>query len=218
MPPHLQRDIEKLKKNILGLSASVEESVRDALDAFERKDRELAGKVIDGDAEIDRKEIEVEEDCLKILALHQPVAIDLRFIVSVLKIHNDLERIGDLAVNIAEQTVLRRPGPGAETPDDMDDMAARARSMLRSSLDALVNLDEKAARGVFAADDAVDALLDKMYGHVKAHVTADPGTMDSMMRMLLVARHLERIADLATNIAEDVVYMIEGKIVRHGSD
>jgi phosphate transport system protein len=220
MPLHLHKDIDNLKKKILALSATVEESVLDALKSFRNRDNDLAVRVIVQDRDIDFREIEVEEDCLKILALHQPVAIDLRFIVSVLKINKDLERIGDLAVNIAERTGTLVSGSGVQIPADLqadlEEMAVRARSMLRRSLDALVNLNTEIARGVFADDDAVDDIKSNIFHQVRERLAAAPSDLDGLLLPLLISRHLERIADLATNISEDVVYMIEGRIIRHG--
>jgi phosphate transport system protein len=215
MPIHLHKDIETLKKKILRLSTAVEEAVLNALDSFNKKDRRLAVKVIQNDSQIDYNEMEVEEYCLQILALNQPVAIDLRFIIATLKMNNDLERIGDLAVNIAEQTVYLSKQVWPEIPAGLNEMAIKSRTMLKQSLDALVNLDIKIAREVFAQDDEVDQMLRQMYRHVKKKITQDPKHLDSHMSLLFVSRHLERIADLATNIAEDVIYMIEGEIVRH---
>jgi phosphate transport system protein len=221
MSQHLHRDVENLKRKTLALSAVVEESVRDALDSFLKSDPILAERVIVGDGAIDSREIEVEEDCLKILALHQPVAIDLRFIVSVLKINNDLERIADLAVNIGELTLFSHKAGGRPPSDlkaDIEDMASMARSMLKRALDSLVNMDSALAREVLSDDDGVDAINARMYTQVAERVEAQPRNAETTMRMLMLSRHLERIADLATNIAEDVVYMIEGRIVRHGAE
>ena len=215
MSTHLHRDVETLKKKILGLSAQVEESVQKALESYYQKDKALAIEIITADAEIDQMEIGVEEYCLKILALHQPVAIDLRFIVAVLKMTNDLERIGDLSVNIAEQAVFRSRLGWTEIPDDLGVMSDKARSMLKRCLDALVNLDADLARRVFNEDDEVDDLLRRMYAYVKEQLSAHNENMESLMSLLFVSRYLERIADLATNIAEDVYYMIKGEIVRH---
>jgi phosphate transport system protein len=212
---HLHIDIESLKKRILALSAKVEDTVQKALESFANQDTRLAMSVIRRDAEIDQQEINVEEFCLKILALNQPVATDLRFIVAALKMNNDLERIGDLAVNIAEQTVYLSKQVWPEIPDSLGEMAAKSRSMLKCSLDALVNLDLEEARRVFDEDDEVDDMLRDMYRLVKKRIKASPDVLDTHMSLLFVSRHLERIADLATNIAEDVIYMIEGKIVRH---
>jgi phosphate transport system protein len=217
MSQHFQREIERLKKKILALSAVVEESVRRAIRSVEERDTCLAQRVIKTDGEIDQTEIDVEEECLKILALHQPVAIDLRFIVAVLKINNDLERIGDMAVNIAERAVFLSTQDKLDIPFKLRDMAEKAQSMLRRSLDALVNLDSALALKVCAADDEVDDLFRIMYDHVKDGVAKQPENADSLINILSVSRYLERIADHATNIAEDVVYMIEGAIVRHGA-
>ncbi len=216
MSLHLQKDIEKLKKKILAFSALVEGSVKTAFNAYKSQDRKSAAQVMETDIEIDRTEVEIEEDCLKILALHQPVAIDLRFIIAVLKINNDLERIGDLAVNIAEQVAYTNEAEAAELPPDLARMNELTQSMLGRSLEALINLDTDLARKIFPDDDAVDAILDKMYALVNMRVSANNAVLDEQMSLFLVARHLERIADLATNIAEDVIYMIEGKIIRHG--
>jgi phosphate transport system protein len=215
MPIHLHKDIETLKKKILKLSAAVEESVLNALESFNNHDTRLAIEVIRHDSEIDHHEIEVEEYCLQILALNQPVAIDLRFIIATLKMNNDLERIGDLAVNISEQTVYLSKQVWPEIPAELNEMARKARTMLKKSLDALVNLDIQIAREVFAQDDEVDEMLRHMYRYVKRKIKDDAEHLDSNMSLLFVSRHLERIADLATNIAEDVIYMIEGEIVRH---
>lgn len=216
MPKHLQREIEGLKKKILTLSAIVEKSVREAVKAVSERDAAKAVRVIEADHEIDRIEVDVEEECLKILALHQPVAIDLRFLVAVLKINNDLERIGDLAVNIAERAkVLARQGAGP-APFDINTMTEKTQWMLRKSLDALVNMDSAAACEVFREDDAVDNILSAAFEMAKEIIQRDPATVDTAINHLSIARHIERIADLATNIAEDVIYMVEGDIVRHG--
>lgn len=215
MSIHLQKDIEKLKNKILALSAIVEKAVIEAFASIESCDANLAQKVIKGDKEIDQLEIDVEEECLKLLALHQPVATDLRFIIAVLKINNDLERIGDLAVNIAERTLfLSKQDTEYTIPSHLREMAETAESMLRRSLDALINMDADLARNIFKSDDIVDSLLHKMYVYMEN--TEGQGNLKSMMRIIFAARHIERIADLATNIAEDVIYTIEGGIVRHG--
>jgi len=217
MSQHFQREIERLKKKILALSAVVEDSVRRAIRSVEERDTVLAQRVIKTDADIDQTEIDVEEDCLKILALHQPVAIDLRFIVAVLKINNDLERIGDMAANIAERAVFLSTQDKLDIPFNLRDMAEKAQSMLRRSLDALVNLDSALALQVCADDDEVDALYAKMYDLARESILAQPESIEILLNMLTVSRALERIADHATNIAEDVIYMIEGEIVRHGA-
>jgi len=218
MPRHLQREIEKLKKKILGLGAVVEESVQKAVRAMQDRDVELANKIINNDVETDRMEVDVEEECLKILALYQPVATDLRFIVAVLKINNDLERIGDLAVNIAERGAFLATQGRINIPFNFDDMVAKTQSMLKRSLDALVNHDAELAREVCLADDEVDAINRQMYIQVQDGIRAHPEQLEALIHLLSTSRHLERIADHATNIAEDVIYMIEGEIVRHRTE
>ena len=160
-------------------------------------------------------EVDLEEECLKILALYQPVAADLRFIVSVLKINNDLERIADLAVNIAERTLGVSCEGRVPVPFDLGEMGRKVQTMLKKSLDALVNLEPQAAREVCHLDDEVDDIHKKNYRLVKEQIRKNPERIDSLIQYISVSRHLERIADLATNIAEDVLYMIEGEIVRH---
>jgi phosphate transport system protein len=220
MSKHLEREIERLKKKILSLGTVVEEAVQKAVRAISDRDAALAQRVIEDDVATDHIEVEVEEECLKILALHQPVAIDLRFIVAVLKINNDLERIGDLAVNIAERAVFlaSRNHDRLVTLFDFEEMAAKTQAMLKQSLDALVNVDADLARDVCAADDEVDAMNRQMYIQVEDAIRAHPEQMDALIHMLSISRHLERIADHATNISEDVIYMIEGEIVRHRSE
>ena len=217
MGRHLEKEIEKLKRNTLGLSALVEESVHKAIAAIETADLRLADDVIESDTRIDETEVDVEEECLKILALHQPVAIDLRFIVGVLKLNNDLERIADLAVNIAEQARPLVAAGARGLPVNIREMARAVETMLGGSLDALVNLDTTAAWAVCAADDAVDSLHRDTYATIKAEIRKDPTRTDVLIHHLSVSRYLERIADHATNIAEDVIYLVEGSIVRHGA-
>ena len=215
MSAHLLREIDRLKKMILALGAQVEESVRDAVIAVQERDGYLAEDVIQGDAEIDRVEIEVEEECLKILALHQPVAHDLRFIVGVLKVNNDLERIGDLAVNVAKRArFLQRHDPIA-IPFDLCGMAESVQSMLRKSLDALLDQNLELARVVLLEDDKVNAINKEMFLGVKKEIERRPEDVERLIELLRISQRLERIGDLATNIAEDAIYMASGEIVRH---
>jgi len=200
------------------LGADVEENVHKAVQSLRKRDSSLAEEIIAADYYIDRREVGLEEECLKILALHQPVAIDLRFVIAVLKINNDLERIGDLAVNIAEQAVFLTSEPPIDIPFDFAGMSDKTKIMLKNSLDALVNMDPKLARAVCAADDEVDAINRKMYGQVQDGIRKKIEQMESLIHYLGVARHLERIADHATNIAEDVIYMVDGEIVRHKTE
>ena len=218
MPKHLQREIENLKRKILNLGARVETVVHEAIRSIEERDAALAQKIIDQDIEIDHTEVEVEEDCLKILALYQPVAIDLRFIVAILKINSDLERIGDLAVNIAERSVFLASVPQVNASLDFARMSKKTESMLNKCLDALVNMSSELANEVCADDDEVDAMNRQMYLKIQEAIQEYPDQVPSLIHLLSVSRHLERIADHATNIAEDVIYMIEGRIVRHKTE
>ncbi|MFO8007486.1 MAG: phosphate signaling complex protein PhoU [Candidatus Brocadiia bacterium] len=218
MPKHLQRELDRLKKRILSLGALAEQNVRTAVLALERRDADRAEQVIAADPEIDQAEVETEEECLKVLALHQPVAIDLRFIVAVLKINNDLERIGDLAVNIAERALYLATHEARTFTFDFQGMADKTQQMLKKSLDALVNMDAAAAREVCRADDEVDAYNRDMYIQVQEAIREDVGQLRGLIHLLSASRHLERIADHTTNIAEDVIYMVEGEIIRHRAE
>jgi phosphate transport system protein len=216
MPTHLEREIEGLKRRILSLSAVVEDNVHRAVRALAERDVEAARRVVEADErEVDATEVEVEEECLKVLALYQPVAIDLRFIISVLKMNSDIERVGDMAVNIAERAIFLAQQPPCDLPLDFETMAARAQAMLRKALDALVNMDAGLARAVCAADDELDDMNLDMYARIQAGILERPSRVDCLMHLLAVSRHLERVGDHATNIAEDVIYMVEGEIVRH---
>jgi phosphate transport system protein len=216
MAKHLQREVERLKKKILALGALVEENFLDAINAIEQRDTKLAEKVINTDIGIDDMEVELEEDCLKLLALYQPVAKDLRFIVTVLKVDNDLERIGDLAMNIAKRTLFIATQEKIEIPFDLKSMAEHTRSMVSNSLDALVNMDAKLASQVCAYDENVDRLNREMFPQIINAIRTTPEQLESLLTFSSISRYLERIADHATNIAEDVIYMLEGEIVRHG--
>jgi len=215
MPKHLERELENLKRRILSLGAKVEERLRMAIKAIEARDGNLANQVIKADHEIDEMEVDIEEECLKVLALHQPVAIDLRFIIAVIKINNDLERIGDLAVNIAERAAFLASQRKLDILFDFPGMAEKAQSMVKRSLDALVNMDSRLAWEVCASDDEVDAMNRDMFIQVQDNIRKDTNRMECLIHLLSASRHLERVADHATNIAQDVVYMIEGEIVRH---
>jgi phosphate transport system protein len=215
MTVHLDREIDKLKRGLLSLCAVVGEQVQMAMRALLERDQELAADVRQRDRDVDQREVEVEEECLKILALHQPVAADLRFIVAVLKINNDLERIGDLAVNIARKARALAARPPMRFPFDLAGMSEKTQAMLRDSLDALVNFDAKLANEVCGRDDEIDGMKRDVRRQVEAMIAADPEQTRPLLRILAVSRNLERIADLATNIAEDVIYMVNGKIIRH---
>jgi phosphate transport system protein len=217
MAIHLQEEMNLLKRMILAQSSLVEESVLKSVQALERVDGALADNVIQVDKQVNQGEVALEEECLKILALHQPVATDLRFIISVIKINSDLERIGDVAVNIAKRTLALAELKQPNAPFDCSIMVSRVIAMFKKSLDALVKLDAQMAREVIAEDDEIDAMHRQTYGLVKEEIVQTPGSLQGMLLWLAVSRHLERIADLAAHIAEDVVYMIDGTIVRHNS-
>lgn len=215
MSIHIQRAIQTLNQKILVLGTRVEENVRLAVRSIEQRDGELATQAINNDDEIDDMEVDVEEECLKILALYQPVAADLRLIVATLKINNDLERVGDLAVNVAERAAFLATQPAVEVAFDFHRMGECAQTMLANALDALVRSDANLARRVCAADDEVDAMNRKVYLRVQDAIRKSPEHLETLIHLLSVSRHLERIADLATNIAEDIIYMTEGEIIRH---
>jgi phosphate transport system protein len=206
-----------LKKRILSLGAMVEERVRFTIKAMETRDGDLAKKVVELDHDIDEREVEIEEECLKILALHQPVAEDLRFLAAIIKINNDLERIGDEAANIAEAVAKIAKRPPLTVPIDFSVMAEKAEAMLKGSLDALVNLDVDLAYKICLLDDEVDDMYRDVYRKIEDAIPPNPERVRSLINLLLISRHLERIADHATNIAEDVIYMLEGQILRHQS-
>ncbi len=211
------RELDNIKKMVLSLGAMVEERVRMAVEAVVNQDSHAAQKIIKTDYEIDEMEVEVEEECLKVLALHQPVAVDLRFLIAVIKINNDLERIGDQAVNIAQRVgvLAKHLNPGFSF--DYTLMAEKAESMLRMSLDALVNLDEDIALKVVTMDDEVDKIQREAYDRIKNAMKENSAETGYLINLFLVSRHLERLADHATNIAEEVIYLIEGEIIRHGN-
>ncbi|MBU1627083.1 phosphate signaling complex protein PhoU [bacterium] len=213
---HLHREIEKLKVSILELGALVEENLSRAIKSIETEDLELAELVISSDQDIDRKEVELEEECLKILALYQPVASDLRFIIFLVKINNDLERVGDLALNIAQRVDYIKALQEKPMLYDILIMAQKSRKMLKNSLDAFVNLDTKLAKEVCAADDEVDEINRRMNELTREEIIKHPDQFpERVVQLLAVSRDLERIADHATNIAEGVVYLVDGVIMRH---
>ncbi len=211
----LHKELGQLEKQLLTLTAVVEESVQQAIKALSGHNRELAQKVIDNDDHINRLEVDLEEECLKVLALHQPVASDLRMIVAVLKINNDLERIADQAANICERALAISESPKMVCPLELDQMGEKVIDMLEKALDSLVNADLELARKVLMLDDEVDSIHSGNYKSFKDYVRHHPDSVDIVLSYLTVSRHLERVADLATNIAEDVIYLNEGSIVRH---
>ncbi len=212
----MQKELDHLKQLLLELSAEVEGRVHQAMRALLTNDRNLAEKVKAGDDQIDNLEIELEEECLKVLALHQPVATDLRFIVSILKINNDLERVADFAVNIADRAIDLRGANRIFCPYDVARMAELVEQMLKMSLDALVERDTELARQTIQLDDEVDTMHKANFSCIKEAIRNDVKDLDGLVLYLSISRYLERMGDLATNIAEDVVYQVDGEIIRHG--
>jgi phosphate transport system protein len=215
MSKHLERDLDNLQRDILAMAASVEEAIHKSIRALQDRDVPLAQEVIAGDSVIDQEENHVEEESLKMLALHQPVAVDLRRITAALKINTDLERMADLAEDIAERAIqLARP-PLFPIPDKLQRMTDLTTTMVRQSLDAFVNLDSRLARKVCRLDDEVDRLNHDIIDELVQPMQASPDMVVPGLSLFSATRHLERIADHATNIAEDVIYLVEGEIVRH---
>jgi len=215
MSRHLQKDIEALKEKIIEMGEFVEDRVYQATMSIINRDKAQAQSVINGDAEIDTIEVSIEEESMKLLALYQPVAVDLRFIIAVMKINNDLERVGDLAVNIAERSAYLATQDPIEFPFDLRAMAEKAEAMLSRSIDALINLDVKEACRIRSEDDQVDAYNREMYARIKDDLLRQPENINALLHAVSIGRHLERIADHATNIAEEVIYLVEARIVRH---
>lgn len=211
----LNKEISKLKKSILVLCGMVENAVADAVDAVMTSNREKAEKVIAHDIEIDRFELDVEEECLKILALHQPVAGDLRYVIACLKMNNDLERIGDLAVNIAKRALSFYSIPGTELPINLRPLCECTKNALGMSLDALIKLDADLAAEGIAYDDLIDDMNRENHAELLNRIRLHPENAEGYLNLLNVSKHLERIGDCATNIDEDVIYMVKGAIVRH---
>ncbi|MEJ2099152.1 MAG: phosphate signaling complex protein PhoU [Desulfobacterales bacterium] len=215
MRKQFTKELENIKKRILAVGAMVEERVRMAIKAIDANDSELAQKIIKTDYEIDETEVEIEEECLKVLALHQPMAIDLRFLIAVIKINAELERIGDEAVNIAERVGVTAKREQLDFYFDYSSMGQKAQSMLKMSLDALINLNYDLAFKVLMMDDEVDKIKREAYDKIKGVIGKNPNKIGYLINLFLISRHLERMADHATNIAEEVVYLVEGEIIRH---
>jgi phosphate transport system protein len=212
---HLERDLDDLQRDLLALASSVEEAIHKATLALQDRQPSLAQEVIEGDNAIDEEENHVEEECLKMLALHQPVAVDLRRIVSALKINTELERMADLAEDIAERATHLARLPEVAVSSKLQRMTDVTTAMVRQSLDAFVNLDARLARVVCRLDDEVDTFNDDIIEEIIDMMQKNPDLVEPGLSMFSAVRHLERIADHATNIAEDVVYLVEGEIIRH---
>lgn len=215
MERHLDTELRCLQEQLLTMASLVEESIGRAIHALVSREAPLAQQVILGDEPINMAEIEIDELCLKMTALYHPEATDLRFIMMAFKINNDLERIGDLAVNIAERTLDLLKEPLLKPLIDIPRMASVAQGMVKDSLDAFVRRDAELARAVCRRDDEVDRLNDQVFRELLTYMLQDPRSIERAVELILVGRHLERIADHATNIAEDVVYLVQGRTIKH---
>jgi phosphate transport system protein len=212
---HFAEELQELKSRLLVMGGLAEERVRLAMQALVKRDRELIRDVVDGDQEINALHVELDDRCFKLLALHQPMAVDLRVIVAGLKINSDLERVGDLAVNIAEAANRYVAHPPVKPLVDIPRMATLAQQMLRDALDAFVAQKPEVAQQVMAQDDVLDALKDQIFRELLTYMLGDTKTIEPGLDLILISRHLERIGDHATNIAEDVIFIVEARDVRH---
>ena len=215
MQRHFHEELDALKQTLLAMGGLVEDQIRRVMTALLERDTMLAQEVIDGDAQVNAYDIEVDEQCVNLLALHQPAAGDLRFITTAMKIVTDLERIGDQAVNIAQRALELNQEPQLKPYIDLPRMADRAQRMVKESLDAFVARDTELARRVCGANAEVDALKEQIFRELLTFMMEDARTIPRAIRLILISRFLERVADHATNIAEMVIYLVEGKMVRH---
>jgi phosphate transport system protein len=215
--PHFQEQLEGVKKRLLAMGGLAEERVRSAVEGLVERDGPLIERVLTGDEPINQLHIEIDQRCFTLLALHQPMAVDLRAIVAAVKINTDLERVGDLAVNIAEAARRYILHPPVNVLIDVPRMAIIARTMLRDALDAYVRRDTSLAQAVLNEDDRLDRLKTEGFRDLLTTMLLDPGTIEPALDLVLISRHLERIGDHATNIAEDVIFMVSARDVRHHS-
>jgi phosphate transport system protein len=218
METHFQQELQKLKEALLKMAALVEEAISTAVQSLVKRDSDLAKKTFEGEDQINRMEIDIEDTCLKLLALRQPMAADLRFITSAMKIITDLERMGDQAVNIAERAISLNQEPQLKPYIDIPRIAEIAQSMVKDVLDAFVNSDSKLARSVCERDDMVDGLNDQVFRELLTFMMSDPKTITRAVHLMIVCRCLERIADHATNIAEDVIFLVDARVIKHHAD
>src|ERR687895_630373 len=213
--PHFQEELQQLKTRLLEMGGLAEDRVRSVVQALVERDATVVDRVLAGDGPINQLHIEVDSRCFKLLALHQPMAVDLRAIVSAVKINTDLERVGDLAVNIAEAVIRYMKHPPVKELIDIPRMAAIAQAMLRDALDAYVRRDIAMAEAVLNEDDALDALKTQVFRELLTYMLSDPSKIEPALDLILISRHLERIGDHATNVAEDVIFMVSARDVRH---
>lgn len=215
MTVRLEKELERLKERLVAITDLVEDQVEKAIQSLSQRTPKVAEAVIERDSEIDDMEVDLEEECLKILALYQPVSFDLRYIVSVLKINNDLERIGDLAQNLAERCITVVECGQKEYPIEVEGMAEKVREALRHSIESLMTNNVAMAERVLKEDTEINAIHRKNHEDIRTLIKDNPEDTPFYIQFLSVSRYLERIGDLCTNIAEDVIYLVEGKIVRH---
>jgi phosphate transport system protein len=213
-----QKELEELKGHLLRMATLVEETIHDAVQSLVKRDSELANQIFKREKQINDMELAIDEMCLKLLALRQPMAVDLRFITSAMKIITDLERMGDQAVNIAERALTLNQEPQLKPYIDLPRMAEIAQSMVKDVLDAFVNRDSKLARSVCERDDLVDGLNDQVFRELLTYMISDQKTITRAVHLIIVGRCLERIADHATNIAEDVIFMVDAIVIKHHAD
>ncbi len=215
MNTYLQKELGKVKRDILSLGAIVEDRFQKSAHAVKANDPDLAEFVIKNDIEIDHREIEIEEECLKLLALYQPVATDLRSIVVAIKINNDLERIGDLSANISQRLLAASKNLPCTYDYDYSFMAEQTGLMFKMSLDSLVTMDIETAYEALLMDEEINLMRDEAFGEMKKAIKDDPDDVSNIINMYLISRHIERIGDHITNIAEEVIHLVEGEIIRH---
>jgi len=215
MERQFDAELNALNEKLLHMARLAEESVSLAVKSLKERNEAFAQEVFKRETDVNLLEIDIDEICMRLLALRQPVASDLRFITSAMKIGSDLERVGDLAVNIAEVSLELLKQPALKPLLDIPRMASLAQGMIRDSLNAFVNRDEKLARAVCERDDEVDSLNDQVFRELLTYMMNDPATIDRSVGLILIGRHLERIADHATNIGEDVIYLVLGKTIKH---
>jgi phosphate transport system protein len=215
---HFQKELETLKENLLKMATLVEEAIHDAVQSLVKRDSDLAHRTMANEDRVNKLEMSIDEACLKLLALRQPLAVDLRFITSAMKIVTDLERMGDQAVNICERAISLNQEPQIKPYIDIPRMAEIAQSMVKDALDAFVNRDVKLARSVCERDDMVDRLNDQVFRELLTYMMSDPKTITRAVHLMIVCRVLERIADHATNISEDVIFMVDALVIKHRAD
>jgi phosphate transport system protein len=216
--PHFQEELAQLTSRLLEMGGLAEDRVRSAVTALVERDTALVAQVLGGDQPINQLHIEIDSRCVRLLALHQPMAVDLRVILSAVKINTDLERVGDMAINIAEAARRYLRHPPVKALIDIPRMAELAHGMLRDALDAFVRRDTDLAQRVLNADDTLDSLKTQVFRELLTYMLQDPHTIEPSLDLILISRHLERVGDHATNIAEDVIFMVSARDVRHHAE